>query len=140
MKKPFVSFFLVYFFVDSILTLSAGLARLNNVALVDVPTIKAVMGLLSFLILPFAIIQLIISLRNKLKLSATILGLYPLTVAFISFSIGIYLFMIKQSVIDMQEYSRTLYIALTISGLIQLSISVWAATDLSSGHYRAKID
>jgi hypothetical protein len=136
MKKPFVSFFLVYFLVDSILTLSGGLARLNGVAFVDLPTIKVVMGILSFLILPFAIIQLVVSMKNKLKLSATILGLYPLTVSLISFCIGIYLFMIKQSVINMQEYSHALYVAMIVGGFLQLSIGVWAATDLSTGHYR----
>lgn len=140
MKKSFVSFFVIYFIVDSILSLCGSLLRLYDATLPIAPSLILVVGVFRFLIIPFAIIQLTISLKNKLKISATILGLFPLVIAFISLSIGIYLFMIKQTVIDTQEYLATLNIVILIVGLIQLSVGVWAATDLSKGHYRVKMD
>jgi hypothetical protein len=138
MKNRFTSIFLIILIVDSILTVGRSMLNLLNHTILNAPIVKFYEGLFHTIFLILAIAQVIISFTKKLKWSAKIIGLYPVTISMLSMIMGIsFLFFGKSpdSKFYIDSLMRHLDVYLLSLGIVQFLIALWAMRDLSNGHY-----
>jgi DMSO/TMAO reductase YedYZ heme-binding membrane subunit len=137
-KTRFCSFYLLLLFVDSVIVVLRNILSLTGVDLSQTVLINIAEGIFSFIFVFLAIAQVVIALKNKLKWAAKLIGLYPLFFTIVAMVIGIGMLITGRPRIDSSNASRFavgLSVYLLVVGVGQLSVGIWAAKNLASGHY-----
>jgi len=138
MKNRFCSFFLFLLFVESGIVVLRNILNLAGVDLSKMLLLNIAEGSFSIIFMFLAIAQVIIAVKNKLKWAAKLIGLYPLFFTIIAIVVGLGSLMSRIPHIDTtnaSQFAKGLSIYLLIVGLGQLSVGIWAAQKLASGHY-----
>jgi len=138
MKNRFCSFFLVLLFIESGIIILRNIFNLTGFDLSKMLLLNIAEGSFSMVFMFLAIAQVIIAFKNKLKWAAKLIGLYPLFFTVLAMVIGFASLGTGKPQIDSTNatrYAVGLSIYLLIVGLGQLSVALWAAKRLASGHY-----
>jgi len=138
MKNRFCSFFLILLFVKSGIVILRNLLNVAGVDLSQATILNIVEGSFSTIFMFLAIAQVIIAFRHKLKWAAKLIGLYPLFFTLVAMIIGIGSLITRKPHIDTanaHQFAVGLSIYMLLVGLGQLSVGIWAAKKLASGHY-----
>lgn len=138
MKNRFCSLFLFLLFVESGIVILRNILNLAGIDLSKATALNIAERTFSTVFLFFAIAQVLIAFKNKLKWAAKLIGLYPLFFTVLAMVIGFASLATGQPHIDSTNIARFavgLSIYLLIVGLGQLSVGFWAAKRLASGHY-----
>ena len=138
MKNRYCSFFLVLLFIESGVIILRNILNLTGVDLSKMLLLNIAEGSFSAAFMFLAIAQVIIAFKNKLKWAAKLIGLYPLAFTIISMVVGIGSLITGKPHIDsnnVSQFAGGLSIYLLVVGLGQLSVGIWAAQKLASGHY-----
>jgi hypothetical protein len=138
MKNRFCSLFLFLLFVESGIVILRNILNLAGMDLSKATALNIAEGTFSTVFLFLAIAQVLIAFKNKLKWAAKLIGLYPLFFTVLAMVIGFGSLAIGQPNIDstnIAHFAVGLSIYLLIVGLGQLSVGIWAAKRLASGHY-----
>jgi hypothetical protein len=138
MKNRFCSLFLLLLFIESGIVVVRNILSLAGIDLSKVTTLNIAEGIFSTVFMFLAITQVIIAFKNKLKWAAKLIGLYPLFFTLIAMIVGIGSLITGKPKIDstnVASFAVGLSIYLLIIGFGQLSVGIWAAKRLASGHY-----
>jgi hypothetical protein len=144
MKSRFCSAYLSLFLLDGFLGLLRGAGTIIGFEISFNLTFKLLAGVFSFAIFICAIIQSVLAFWKKWKLSARIVGLYvifyTMIAAIMGFILGIIATLEGIGPLETGNFvlgSVIMNVLAIAIGLIQIGLFIWAAKDLSKGHYIA---
>jgi len=138
MKNRYCSFFLNVFIVAAVLRIFRNFTNLLSLTLFDSILLRVSEGFFHNFFIVLAIVQVVISFRHRLRLSAKIIGLYPLFFMAISLIVGIIMMTAQKPLVNasnLLQVGTGLSVYLLIVGACQLLIGIWAKRDLAGGHY-----
>lgn len=140
MKNQFTTIYLYLFIVDAVLLFLRSLLNVLGIQLLaDVPFSWVEMGL-HILVLLLAVVQSIIAFTQKQKISAKVIGLYPVANLVVTMTIGLGLFAANFNQIgdkNMSGFINGITYFNLVECLAQLFLGLWAVKELKDGHYLA---
>jgi len=138
-RHPFVSIFLILYFLDALLGLGAAAGYLTSRSLFDPDALLPLAGPFGLALLLGAMVEVTLAFTRNMRWSARWIGLFVIAAQFGIQSVAI-LFIslgaLPQGAPQLSDRGEG-FLLLGLN-LLQLTLGIWAAWDLSRGHFRPR--